>query len=88
MWIAVGGTPASVVRAGPHGALFAGSPQKVIDKILWEHQLLGHDRFLAQIGLGGLPFAETARSTELLATEVLPVIRRETSPEHVLQFGS
>lgn len=74
--------------AGPHGALFAGSPQEVIDKILWEHQLLGHDRFLAQIGLGGLPFAETARSIELLATEVLPVIRRETALARALQVGS
>ena len=64
--------------AGPRGALFAGSPQEVTDKILWEHELLGHDRFLAQIGLGGLPFADTARSIELLATEVLPVVRRET----------
>jgi probable LLM family oxidoreductase len=65
--------------ASPRGALFAGSPQEVIDKILWEHELLGHDRFLAQIGLGGLPFVETARSIELLATEILPVIRRETT---------
>ncbi len=46
---------------------------------MWEHQLLGHDRFLAQIGLGGLPFPDTARSIELLATEVLPVVRRELS---------
>ena len=64
--------------AGPRGALFAGSPQEIIDKILWEHEVLGHDRFLAQIGLGGLPYADTARSIELLATEVLPVVRRET----------
>ena len=64
--------------AGPEGALFTGSPQEIIDKILWEHQLLGHDRFLAQIGLGGLPYGATARSIELLATEVLPVVRRET----------
>jgi probable LLM family oxidoreductase len=62
--------------AGPRGALFAGSPAEVVDKILWEHELLGHDRFLAQIGLGGLPFAETARSIELLATEVLPAVRK------------
>jgi alkanesulfonate monooxygenase SsuD/methylene tetrahydromethanopterin reductase-like flavin-dependent oxidoreductase (luciferase family) len=66
-------------RAGPRGALFAGSPQEVIDKILWEHELLGHDRFLAQIGLGGLPFAATARSIELLVTHVLPAIQRETA---------
>jgi probable LLM family oxidoreductase len=63
--------------AGPRGALFAGSPQEIIDKIMWEHELLGHDRFLAQIGLGGLPFADTARSIELLATDVLPAVRHE-----------
>lgn len=63
--------------AGPQGALFAGSPQEVIEKILWEHEILGHRRFLAQIGLGGLPFATTAEAVELLATEVLPVVRRE-----------
>lgn len=33
---------------------------------------------ITQIGLGGLPFTHTARSIELLATEILPVIRRET----------
>ena len=67
--------------ASPRGALVVGSPQEAIDKILWEHELLGHDRFLAQIGLGGLPFAATARSIELLATEVLPTIRRETGSQ-------
>jgi probable LLM family oxidoreductase len=65
--------------AGPQGALFAGSTQEVVEKILWEHEILGHERFLAQIGLGGLPFAETARSIELLATEVLPAVRRALS---------
>ena len=60
----------------PHGALIVGSPAEVVEKILWERELLGHDRFLAQIGLGGLPFAETARSIELLATEILPAVRK------------
>jgi alkanesulfonate monooxygenase SsuD/methylene tetrahydromethanopterin reductase-like flavin-dependent oxidoreductase (luciferase family) len=64
--------------SSPSGALFAGSPQEIIDKIMWEHEILGHDRFLAQIGLGGLPFSETARSIELLASDVLPVVRRAT----------
>jgi alkanesulfonate monooxygenase SsuD/methylene tetrahydromethanopterin reductase-like flavin-dependent oxidoreductase (luciferase family) len=61
--------------SGPQGALFAGSPAEIIDKILWEHEVLGHTRFLAQVGLGGLPQAETLRSIELLASEVLPAIR-------------
>jgi alkanesulfonate monooxygenase SsuD/methylene tetrahydromethanopterin reductase-like flavin-dependent oxidoreductase (luciferase family) len=63
------------VWASPRGALFAGSPAEIIDKILWEHEVLGHTRFLAQVGLGGLAQAETLRSIELLATEVLPAVR-------------
>jgi len=62
--------------AAPHGALFAGSPAEVVDKILWEHEVLGHSRFLAQVGLGGLPQAATLRSIELLAAEVLPEVRK------------
>jgi probable LLM family oxidoreductase len=77
--------------AGSRGALFAGSPQEIVDKVLWERELLGHDRFLAQIGLGGLPFADTARSIELLATEVLPAVRRDagrpTGAVPVMQAG-
>jgi len=61
--------------ASPRGALFAGSPAEIVDKILWEHELLGHARFLAQVGLGGLSQADTLRSIELLATEVLPAVR-------------
>jgi probable LLM family oxidoreductase len=65
--------------SSPHGALFAGSPQEIIEKILWEYEILGHTRFLAQIGLGGLPFADAARSIEILASEIAPAVRRATS---------
>jgi alkanesulfonate monooxygenase SsuD/methylene tetrahydromethanopterin reductase-like flavin-dependent oxidoreductase (luciferase family) len=63
--------------ASPEGALFVGSPQQIIDKILYEHRLFGHQRFIAQIDIGGLPYAKVADVIELLATEVVPVIRRE-----------
>ncbi|MFC9918413.1 LLM class flavin-dependent oxidoreductase [Agromyces binzhouensis] len=62
--------------AGPGGALFAGSPSEIVDKILWEREILGHSRFLAQVGLGGLGQRETLKSIELLATEVLPEVRQ------------
>jgi probable LLM family oxidoreductase len=63
--------------AGPHGALFVGSPQQIIDKISYERELFGHQRFLAQIDIGGLPFAKVARVIEKLATVIAPVIRGE-----------
>jgi probable LLM family oxidoreductase len=63
-------------RASAHGAIFVGSPQQIVDKIMYERELFGHQRFLAQIDIGGLPFAEVARVIELFASKVAPVIRR------------
>lgn len=65
--------------ANPKTALFVGSPQQIIEKILHQHELYGHSRFIAQMDIGGLPYAQVARGIEMLATEVAPVVRRETS---------
>jgi probable LLM family oxidoreductase len=62
--------------ASPQGALFVGSPQQIVDKILYEHELFGHQRFLAQIDIGGLPYAKVAAVIELLASDVVPAVRR------------
>jgi alkanesulfonate monooxygenase SsuD/methylene tetrahydromethanopterin reductase-like flavin-dependent oxidoreductase (luciferase family) len=61
----------------PEGSLLVGSPQQVIDKILYEHQLFKHDRFLAQMSVGTLPHDKVMRSIELFGTQVAPVIRKE-----------
>jgi alkanesulfonate monooxygenase SsuD/methylene tetrahydromethanopterin reductase-like flavin-dependent oxidoreductase (luciferase family) len=62
--------------ASPTGALFVGSPQQIVDKVLYEHELFGHRRFIAQIDIGGLPFAQVAAVIELMATDVMPAVRR------------
>ncbi|MFI0968294.1 LLM class flavin-dependent oxidoreductase [Streptomyces sp. NPDC021080] len=64
--------------ASPLVALMTDSPQEVIDKILVERELLGIDRFMGQIDFGGMPSCMVNDSIELLATEVAPVIRKET----------
>jgi probable LLM family oxidoreductase len=66
-------------NASLHGAYFVGSPQQIIDKLLYQHEIFGHQRFMAQIDIGGLPYKKVAQTIELLATEVVPVIRRETA---------
>jgi alkanesulfonate monooxygenase SsuD/methylene tetrahydromethanopterin reductase-like flavin-dependent oxidoreductase (luciferase family) len=58
------------------GALAVGTPQEVIDKILFQHEIFGHQRFLAQV-VGSVPHAKMMRHIELLGTEVAPVVRRE-----------
>lgn len=59
------------------GANFVGSPQQIIDKILFQHEIFGHQRFLLQFSVGTLPHQKILRSIELFGTKVAPVIRRE-----------
>jgi probable LLM family oxidoreductase len=63
---------------GPGTALMIGSAQEMIDKIMQEYELLHHDRFLAQIDVGRLPFREVAKVIERFGEKVAPVIRAET----------
>jgi alkanesulfonate monooxygenase SsuD/methylene tetrahydromethanopterin reductase-like flavin-dependent oxidoreductase (luciferase family) len=57
------------------GALVVGSTQEVVEKILFQHELFGHDRFLMQTSVGSLPHAQVLRSIERLGTEVVPAVR-------------
>ena len=61
----------------PRGALLVGSPEEVVEKILFEHDLFGNQRFMAQISVGALPHEKAMRAIELFGTEVAPVVRKE-----------
>jgi probable LLM family oxidoreductase len=61
---------------GPEGSLLVGSPQQVIDKILWEHELFGNTRFLLHISVGTMPHAQVMHAIELLGTVVAPAVRK------------
>lgn len=61
------------------GALLVGSPQQVIDKILYEHDLFGHTRFLAQMSLGAMSHDKILHAIELLGTKVAPAVRKYTT---------
>jgi probable LLM family oxidoreductase len=63
-----------------HGANFVGSPQEVVEKILYQHELFRHDRFLLQLSVGTMPHPQIMRAIELYGTEVAPAVRRELSP--------
>lgn len=63
-------------ECSPHGALFVGSPQQIIDKILYEYELFRHDRFLIQFSVGSMPHDKMMKCIELFGTQVAPVIRK------------
>lgn len=58
------------------GALLIGDPHEVIDKILWEHELFAHQRFLMQMSVGTMPHAQIMHSIELLGDVVAPAVRK------------
>jgi alkanesulfonate monooxygenase SsuD/methylene tetrahydromethanopterin reductase-like flavin-dependent oxidoreductase (luciferase family) len=59
----------------PRAHLMVGSPEQVIEKILFQHEKLGHARYLMQMSVGTMPHKEIMRSIELLGTKVAPAVR-------------
>jgi len=58
------------------GASFVGSPEEVTEKILFQHEIFRHDRFLVQFSVGTMPHDRIMRSIELFGTRVAPAVRR------------
>ncbi|WP_106768874.1 LLM class flavin-dependent oxidoreductase [Paenibacillus faecalis] len=65
--------------ADKRDVLVVGSPQEVIEKILYQHELFGHQRYLAQLDFGGVPFDKVMKNIELIGTEILPAIKKYTA---------
>jgi probable LLM family oxidoreductase len=61
----------------PRGALLVGSPETVAKKIVAQHELFGHRRFLAQMSVGPMPHEQVMRSLELFGTAVAPQVQAE-----------
>jgi alkanesulfonate monooxygenase SsuD/methylene tetrahydromethanopterin reductase-like flavin-dependent oxidoreductase (luciferase family) len=59
------------------GANFIGTPDDVIEKILYQHEIFGHQRFLLMMGIGTMPHDKVMHAIELLGTKVAPVARKE-----------
>ena len=64
------------VGRSPRGALVVGSPEEVAEKILFQHELFGHQRFMAQISVDTMPHDGVMRAIELFGTEVAPAVRK------------
>jgi probable LLM family oxidoreductase len=73
------GRPQYEALRSPRGALAVGSPQQVAEKILFEHELFGPERYIGQMSVGAVAHADVMRSIELFGTEVAPVVRAEVS---------
>jgi probable LLM family oxidoreductase len=71
------GRPEYDALRSPRGALAVGSPEEVAEKILFEHELFGHQRYIGQMSVGAVAHKDVMHSIELFGTQVVPVVRAE-----------
>ncbi len=81
------GRPEYDALRSPRGALAAGSPEQVAEKILFEHELFGHQRYIGQMSVGAVAHQDVMRSIELFGTEVAPVVRAEIERREPVSAG-
>lgn len=59
------------------GSDFVGSPEEIIEKILFQHQMFKHQRFLIYMGNNAIEHKKMLRAIELLGARVAPAVRQE-----------
>ena len=62
-------------EAGPHGALYVGSPETVAHKIATHLRALGATRFDLKYGAPGMTHEQLMTSVELYGRQVIPRVR-------------
>ena len=62
------------------GANFVGSGDDVIEKILFQHEIFNHNRFLMMPGVGTMPHHQVMHTIELLGTKVAPPLSVKRLP--------
>ncbi|SDN88465.1 LLM class flavin-dependent oxidoreductase [Alkalicoccus daliensis] len=62
----------------PHNIMNIGSPKQIIEKILHQHEVFGHQRYIAQIDFGGMPMDNIKKNLDLIGSEILPAVKKYT----------
>lgn len=60
-------------------ALMVGSKELIIEKLLYQFELYGMQRFMAQIDFGGVPFDKIMKNIEMIGQDIIPAIKKHTS---------
>jgi alkanesulfonate monooxygenase SsuD/methylene tetrahydromethanopterin reductase-like flavin-dependent oxidoreductase (luciferase family) len=63
----------------PRDALMVGSKEQIIEKLLYQHELYGMQRFMAQIDFGGVPFEKLMKNIEMIGNDIIPAIKKYTA---------
>lgn len=59
-------------------ALMVGSKEEIIEKLHYQYELYGMQRFMAQIDFGGVPFEKIMKNIEIIGNDIIPAIKKFT----------
>ncbi len=59
------------------GSDFVGTPEEIIEKILFQHEIFQHQRFLMYLGNSAIEHKQIMHAIELFGTRVAPAVREE-----------
>lgn len=57
-------------------ALLVGSPETIIEKIVYQYETYGHVRHMFQLDIGGMPFADVERQIKVIGEVIAPEVKR------------
>lgn len=63
----------------PRSIINVGDPDLIIEKILYQHELFGHQRYIAQLDFGGVSMEDIKRNIDLIGEKILPEIKKHTA---------
>lgn len=62
----------------PHSIVNVGDPEFLIEKLVYQHQEFGMQRYMAQIDFGGVSIDQIKRNIDLIGTKILPEVKKRT----------
>ncbi len=62
----------------PHSIVNVGDPEFLIEKLVYQHQEFGMQRYMAQIDFGGVSIDQLKRNIDLIGTKILPEVKKRT----------
>ena len=66
------------MQRDPQEVMLIGDPEQIIEKLLYQYEEFGMQRYIAHIDFGGLPHHEVLKQIEILGTKVLPTVKKYT----------
>ena len=62
----------------PESILNIGDPDFLVEKLLYQHERLGFQRYIGQLDFGGVPFDKQMEMIDILGSKVAPALRKHT----------